>query len=322
MFKFITNEPAPDSAPSTSPPSIFRHELKDNPLSQHSLARAAFTRSYNPLTRVHLRESFYEDMLREGEGLGAGFGQMRPGNAKALTLALVQADRRRVAVERAKLTGLPLVYELTLRYVPLDARGPETTQPLMVCALPECELSRLAVALFSLPAEMLKTPSLLPRPRLFDSEGNEILANERSSNERSSNERLGKETRKAVTVKYFADNHCSYVAFGAYLFRTVKCVLVPSRMAMKSDQGTPSSSLPQFYVKPEGQYIKCDCCDIRLADCQVTDCLLLPLSPSFLCSECYRELLPRQTPDTPAHGYLPIVQTTLPGSDEGAPRTG
>lgn len=73
----------------------------------------------------------------------------------------------------------------------------------------------------------------------------------------------------------------TYISFKNFIFQ----------VAFGQDRVPPNENA-EYYVIQDCKPKKCETCLIHSAGVEVTESLILPLSPTYLCKPCYKELFP------------------------------
>eukprot|EP01054_Gregarina_sp_Poly1_P004550 Gregarina_sp_Poly_1__4549@NODE_2440_length_2134_cov_114_464925_g1550_i0_p1_GENE_NODE_2440_length_2134_cov_114_464925_g1550_i0NODE_2440_length_2134_cov_114_464925_g1550_i0_p1_ORF_typecomplete_len323_score34_79zfSNAP50_C/PF12251_8/3_5e03zfSNAP50_C/PF12251_8/5_1e09_NODE_2440_length_2134_cov_114_464925_g1550_i010462014 len=258
-------------------PLILVRRPDDSPLSDFSIWRAQLYKSFSAVKRIGLHRQFVSDFQH---------ALLEPGS-----VPIERTIRKEKRNRQENRKSSPLKFGAHDEYINVSfeytyakplSKSVEQHPPIVVSARKDCPFHVLAVPLFSWPKSYIDDIRNLPLMKFFGKEGNVITSDQNV-------------TRK-VAVEEVLQLDIHYASFGSQLFQ----------IKFLGTRHVPDSS-NLYTVQPPPQAVrKCEACKIHGAELEVSESLVLPLSPTYLCKACYTELHP-EPHDASYHGFVELL---------------
>lgn len=262
-------------------PLLLVRRPEATPLSDYSLWRSQLYRSFNAHKRIGLHRDFAEDVreaLKERPSVPL---------ARALRLArkkrLAAANPTSSTAIHSSNSATDVCFEYTFSK-PLS-RQIELGPPINVTARRDCLFYQLAIPLFSWSPSQVDDPDSFPTLKVYSEEGALLSPDRESANK--------------LSVQDVMNLNARFASFGSQLFRMKFTESKRQLDVTKPYMLTPIYSLSR----------KCEACKVHNAEVEVSESLVLPLTPCYLCKTCYNELHPESN-EGAQYGFVELL--TLP----------
>eukprot|EP01053_Blabericola_migrator_P013245 Blabericola_migrator_1__13244@NODE_91_length_14555_cov_140_209277_g81_i0_p4_GENE_NODE_91_length_14555_cov_140_209277_g81_i0NODE_91_length_14555_cov_140_209277_g81_i0_p4_ORF_typecomplete_len336_score39_12zfSNAP50_C/PF12251_8/1_9e09CEBP_ZZ/PF16366_5/0_85_NODE_91_length_14555_cov_140_209277_g81_i077158722 len=258
-------------------PLLLTRRPEGYPLSDFALWRASnIYQSFNANRRLGLYREFMFD-------LDVALKSPTP-----VSLDKLMKKVKRERLEQAKELDAPSVpkpedeYELAFSYTytKVLSRQLEQNPPIHVLARRDALFHRLMVPLFDWAEERFNDSLEVPLIQIFDPDGKPLVEEDKVFN---------------ITVGEVAESTCRFASFGNIVF------------TLTSTLTRRSAEKPYRLRPPTVVSRKCEGCKVHVAELEVTNSIMLPITPSYLCKACYNELHPTNSQLTAHYGHVELL---------------